>query len=73
VVLPLPSLSGVPSGTSAVLDLTAEVAPVLSVMVMALGLGVLGLAIAAALHDTWWEPRKAKKAADRQASFPKAA
>jgi hypothetical protein len=73
MVLPFPSFAGVPSGASAVLDLTADMAPGLSVMVFALGLGVIGLAIAAALHDTWWVPRQAKKAADRQESLPKAA
>jgi hypothetical protein len=70
MVLPLPSFSGVPSGTSAVLDLTADSAPVLSVLVFALGLCVIGLAVAAAIHDTWWKPRRALRARDRATLAP---
>jgi hypothetical protein len=41
--------------------------------ILLLGFGVLGLAIATAIHDTWWLQRKAKKAVDGQESFLKAA
>jgi hypothetical protein len=76
MVLPLPSLAGVPSGTSAVLDLTADLAPILSAMVVVLGLCVIGLAVVTALHDTWWEPRRvvrAKEPATPAPDLPRAA
>lgn len=41
--------------------------------ILLLGLGVLGLAIATAIHDARWLQRKTKQAADRQESFLKAA
>jgi len=31
-----------------------------------LGLGILGLAIVTAIHDTWWLQRKTKKATEHQ-------
>lgn len=68
---PLPST--IPSG---VLDMTADFAPLLWGMVIVLGLCVLGLAVATAVHDTWWEKRKEKKASDQPVPtphFPKAA
>jgi hypothetical protein len=34
--------------------------------ILLFGLCVLGLAVATAIHDTWWLRRKTKKAADRQ-------
>lgn len=64
-----PALSGVPGGTSAVLDMTAEFAPLLH-LGLAVGLGILLFAIATAVHDTWWEPRKARRASVRPASEP---
>jgi len=60
-------LSAVPSG---VLDMTADFAPLLVGMWVALGLSVLGLAVATALHDTWWTQRKAKKITALQALWP---
>ena len=41
--------------------------------ILLLGLGVLGLAVATAIHDTWWLQRKTKKAADGQESLREAA
>jgi len=38
-----------------------------------LGLGVLGLAVATAIHDTWWLQRKTKEAAEDQDSLREAA
>jgi len=70
MMFPFPSVSGVPSGPAAVLELTADFAPVLSGMVLLIGLGVIGLAIAAALHDTWLEPRKALRARSRATPAP---
>lgn len=75
MVVPFPLLSGVPSGASAVLDMTADFAPLLQAGVVA-GLCILLLAVATAIHDTWWEPRKAqqtKPSAAPEADFPKAA
>ena len=31
-----------------------------------LGLGILGLAIVTAIHDTWWLQQKTKKATEHQ-------
>ena len=73
MVWSLPAFSGVPTGTSAVLDLTADLAPLLVGLWVLLGLCVLGLTVVTAIHDTWWEPRKARKAADRPDSLSKAA
>lgn len=36
-------------------------------------LGVLGLAVATAIHDAWWLRRKTKKTIDRQESLREAA
>ena len=41
--------------------------------ILLLGLGVLGLAVATAIHDTWWLQRKVKEAADSQESLREAA
>ena len=41
--------------------------------ILLLGLGVLGLAVATAIHDTWWLQRKTKEAADGQDSLREAA
>lgn len=38
-----------------------------------LGLGVSGLAVATAIHDTWWLQRKTEKPADHQESLREAA
>lgn len=64
------SLSGVPSG---VLDLTADLAPLFSGLVVGLGLCVLALAVVTAIHDTWWAQRKAKTETTEPASLSKAA
>jgi hypothetical protein len=41
--------------------------------ILLLGLGVLGLAVATAIHDTWWLQRQVKETADSQESLRKAA
>jgi len=41
--------------------------------ILLFGLGVLGLAVATAIHDTRWLQRKTKQAADRQDSLREAA
>ena len=68
----VPALSpfGLPEGPSAVLDVTATFAPLFFGLVFALGLCVLGLAIATAIHDTWWEKRQGQKTKDRSAPVP---
>jgi hypothetical protein len=70
MMLSLPAVAGVPSGTSAVLDLTADIAPMLSVMVIVLGLCVIGLAVVTALHDMWWEPRRVLRAKEPTTPAP---
>jgi len=66
------SLFGLPEGPSAVLDLTVDFAPLFFGMMFALGLCILGLVVATAIHDTWWEnwQVKKKKLADRSAPVP---
>ena len=68
----VPALSpvGLPEGPSAVLDLTATFAPLFFGLVFALGLCILGLAVATAIHDTWWEKRQGQKTTDRPAPVP---
>jgi hypothetical protein len=63
-------LSAVPSG---VLNMTADFAPLLVSMWIVLGLSVLGLAVALALHDTREAKRTAKQVTELEPSFPKAA
>jgi hypothetical protein len=70
MLMPALSLFGPPEGPSAVLDLTADFAPLLLGMVFALGLCILGLAVATALHDTWWANRQDKKTKDRPVPLP---
>ena len=59
-------LSAVLSG---VLDMTADFAPLFVGLVVVLGLGVLALAFAIGVHDTWWTQRKVRKATNRPASW----
>src|SRR2546422_11369179 len=70
MLVPALSLFGLPEGPSAVLDLTADFAPLFFGLVFALGLCILGLAVATAIHDTWWETRQGKKTTDRRAPVP---
>ena len=70
MVLQSPLLAAVPSG---VLDMTADFAPLLIGMWVVVGLGVLGLAIATAVHDTREAKRTAKQETEPEPSFPKAA
>ncbi len=58
---------------NSVLDMTADLAPLLSGMVVVVGLGVLALAFAIGFHDVRQEQRKAEEAADTLAPLPKAA
>ena len=44
-----------------------------AVGIFLLGLGVLGLAVATAIHDTWWLQRKVEEAAHHQESLREAA
>jgi hypothetical protein len=44
-----------------------------AVGILLFGLGVLGLAIATAVHDTWWLQRKMKKTIEHQESLREAA
>jgi hypothetical protein len=52
-------------------EVTTMITPALGILL--LGLGVLGLAVATAIHDTWWLQRKEKEVADYQDSFREAA
>jgi hypothetical protein len=61
MLFPALSLFGLPAGPSAVLDLTADFAPLLVGLWVLLGLCVLGLGVALATHDTWQERRQDKK------------
>ena len=70
MLFPALSLFGLPAGPSAVLDLTADFAPLLVGLWVLLGLCVLGLGVALATHDTWPERRQDKKTQDRPASAP---
>ena len=44
-----------------------------AVGILLLGLGVLGLAVVTAVHDTWWLQRKTQKPTDCQDSLREAA
>ena len=46
---------------------------ILSMGLLFLGLSVLGLAVATAIHDAWWLQRKTKKTTEHQDSLRKAA
>ena len=69
MMVPLASLAGVPSGTPAVLALTADLAPLLK-MGLSVSLCILSFAVVTAIYDTWWAPRKAQEAKDRSAPEP---
>jgi len=58
MLFPALSLFGLPAGPSAVLDLTADFAPLLVGLWVLLGLCVPGLGVALATHDTWQESRQ---------------
>jgi hypothetical protein len=61
------SLSEFSTGVSAGLDRIADFGPQIMWIV---GLGLLGLAVLTALHDTWWEPHKAQQATAPVAAAP---
>ncbi len=62
--------AAVPNG---VLDMTTDLAPLLSGLVVGVGLGILALAFAIGFHDTQKAQRKAEEAVDTSAPLPKAA
>jgi hypothetical protein len=68
--VPALSLFGLPEGPSAVLDLISDFAPLFFGIVCVLGLCILGLVVAAAIHHTWWENRQDKKTKDRPVPVP---
>ncbi|HKA53758.1 MAG TPA: hypothetical protein VKJ47_08855 [Candidatus Binatia bacterium] len=70
MLLPALSLFGLPVGPAAVLDLTADFAPLLVGLWVVLGLCVLGLVVAIATHDTREESRRVKKTPDHPAPVP---
>lgn len=45
----------------------------LPMTILLLGFCVLGLAVATAIHDTWWLQQKEKETADHQESLREAA
>ena len=71
MLLPALSLFGLPASPSAVLDLTADFAPLLIGLWMMLGLSVLGLVVAIASHDTRWESRQDRETPDYPAPVPR--
>ncbi len=70
MLLPALSRFGLPTGPSAVLDLTADFEPLLVGLWVMLGLSFLGLVVAIATHDTRWESRQDTQTPDRPASVP---
>jgi hypothetical protein len=67
------SLSGFPNGATTGLDMTADFAPLFFGLWIILGLCVLGLAVATAVHDTRETKRNAKQATEPRPPFSKAA
>jgi hypothetical protein len=67
------SLSGFPNGLSSRLNMTADFAPLFTGMIIGVGFFILGLAVALAIHDTWWTQQKAKKITDEPVPLLKAA
>ncbi len=55
---------------SAVLDMTADFAPLFMGMVIGLFLCVLAFAFAIGVHDSWWTQQSAKQQDDRPESEP---
>jgi len=70
MLLPALSLFGLPAGPSAILDLTADFAPLLVGLWMTLGLSLLGLVVTIATHDTRGESRQDTKTLDHAAPVP---
>ncbi len=70
MLLPALILFGLPTGPSAVLDLTADFAPLLVGLWGILGLCILGLVVAIATHDTRWESHQDTKIQDHAAPVP---
>ena len=69
MVLQPPLLAAIPSGG---LDMTADFVPLFMVWVI-VGLCVLGLTVATAIHDTRTAKRTTKQVTESEPSFPKAA
>ena len=70
MLLPALSLFGLPASPSAVLDLTADFAPLLVGLWVIVGLSLLGLGVAIATHDTRWESCQDTKTQDHAAPVP---
>jgi hypothetical protein len=70
MVLQLPLLAAIPSG---VLDMTADFTPLLIGLWMIVGMGVLALVLAMAMHDTQEARRTTEQVTETEPSFPKAA
>ncbi len=73
MLLQLPPLSGFPNGAPYGLDMTADFAPLFIGMWVVLGLCVLGLALATAVHDTREAKRNAGQVTAPKPPLPKAA
>lgn len=69
----IPSLSGVPSRASVVLDMTADPAPLLSGMLIVFGLSLVGLVLAVRRHNTWQEQPPARMTREEGIVLPDAA
>lgn len=69
----LPPLSGFPNGTPYGLDMTADFAPLFIGMWVVVGLCVLGLALATAVHDTREAKHKTEQVTAPKPPLPKAA
>ena len=70
MLLPTLLLSGLPAGPAAVLDLTADFAPLLVGLWVMLGLSLLGLGVAIAAHDPREESRQDLQTPARPAPVP---
>ena len=66
-------LFGFPNGATTGLDMTADFAPLFFGLWVVLGLCVLGLAVATAIHDTRGIRRNAKQMTEPPPPFSKAA
>ena len=67
------SLSGFPNGATTGLDMSADFAPLFFGLWVVLGLCVLGLAVATAIHDIRETTRNAGQATEPRPPFSKAA
>jgi hypothetical protein len=70
MLFPTLLLSGLPAGPAAVLDLTADFAPLLIGLWAMLGVSLLGLGVAVAAHDPREENRQDTKTPARLVPVP---